>query len=72
MDFIAGEEIERTEQNALLTRDPQYADIRSIFYIKVNPTVDGIIDAARRHVCEFHSPAAEQATLHTLLDGFGA
>jgi uncharacterized membrane protein YqiK len=40
-------EIERTEQNALLTRDPQYADIRSIFYIKVNPTVDGIIDAAR-------------------------
>jgi len=40
-------EIERTEQNALLTRDPQYADIRAIFYIKVNPTVEGIIDAAR-------------------------
>jgi uncharacterized membrane protein YqiK len=40
-------EIERTEGNALLTIDPQYADIRVIFYIKVNPTVDGIIDAAR-------------------------
>jgi uncharacterized membrane protein YqiK len=40
-------EIERTENNALLTRDPQYADIKAIFYIKVNPTVEGIIDAAR-------------------------
>ncbi len=40
-------EIERTEQNALLTRDPQYADIRAIFYIKVSPTIEGIIDAAR-------------------------
>ena len=40
-------EIERTEQNALLTKDPQYADIKAIFYIKVNPTVEGIIDAAR-------------------------
>ena len=40
-------EIERTEQNALLTRDPQYADIKAIFYIKVSPTVEGIIDAAR-------------------------
>jgi uncharacterized membrane protein YqiK len=40
-------EIERTEQNALLTRDPQYADIRAIFYIKVNPTIEGIVDAAR-------------------------
>jgi uncharacterized membrane protein YqiK len=40
-------EIERTENNALLTIDPQYADIKAIFYIKVNPTVDGIIDAAR-------------------------
>jgi uncharacterized membrane protein YqiK len=40
-------EIERTEGNALLTIDPQYADIKVIFYIKVNPTVDGIIDAAR-------------------------
>jgi len=28
-------EIERTEQNALLTKDPQYADIKAIFYIKV-------------------------------------
>ncbi len=40
-------EIERTEHNALLTKDPQYADIKAIFYIKVNPTVDGIVDAAR-------------------------
>jgi uncharacterized membrane protein YqiK len=40
-------EIERTENNALLTIDPQYADIKAIFYIKVNPTIDGIIDAAR-------------------------
>ena len=40
-------EIERTENNALLTIDPQYADIKAIFYIKVNPTVDGIVDAAR-------------------------
>ncbi|HLF24897.1 MAG TPA: SPFH domain-containing protein [Anaerolineae bacterium] len=40
-------EIERTEHNALLTIDPQYADIKAIFYIKVNPTVEGIIDAAR-------------------------
>jgi len=40
-------EIERTESNALLTIDPQYADIKAIFYIKVNPTVEGIVDAAR-------------------------
>jgi uncharacterized membrane protein YqiK len=40
-------EIERTENNALLTKDPQYADIKAIFYIKVNPTIEGIIDAAR-------------------------
>ena len=40
-------EIERTEDNALLTKDPQYADIKVIFYIKVSPTVEGIIDAAR-------------------------
>jgi uncharacterized membrane protein YqiK len=40
-------EIERTENNALVTIDPQYADIKAIFYIKVNPTIDGIVDAAR-------------------------
>lgn len=40
-------EIERTEDNALLTIDPQYADIKAIFYIKVSPTTNGIIDAAR-------------------------
>lgn len=40
-------DIERTENNALLTKDPQYADIKAIFYVKVNPTVEGITDAAR-------------------------
>jgi uncharacterized membrane protein YqiK len=40
-------EIERTENNALLTADPQYADIKAIFYIKVRPTAEGIVDAAR-------------------------
>lgn len=40
-------EIERTENNALVTIDPQYADIKAIFYIKVNPTIEGITDAAR-------------------------
>ncbi len=40
-------EIERTEDNALLTHDPQYADIKAIFYIKVSPSIEGIIDAAR-------------------------
>ncbi|MCA9961397.1 MAG: hypothetical protein KC443_20300, partial [Anaerolineales bacterium] len=40
-------EIERTGETALLTIDPQYADIKVIFYIKVSPTVEGIVDAAR-------------------------
>lgn len=40
-------DIERTEDNALLTIDPQYADIRAIFYIKVNPTIEDIERAAR-------------------------
>ena len=40
-------EIERTGETALLTIDPQYADIKVIFYIKVNPTIEGIVDAAR-------------------------
>ena len=40
-------DIERTEINALLTIDPQYADIRAIFYIKVNPTAEDIERAAR-------------------------
>ncbi len=40
-------EIERTGETALLTIDPQYADIKVIFYIKVSPTIDGIVDAAR-------------------------
>ena len=40
-------EIERTEENALLTRDPQYADIRAIFYIKVDATTEGISKGAR-------------------------
>ncbi|GAB4127240.1 MAG: hypothetical protein Fur005_42320 [Roseiflexaceae bacterium] len=40
-------DIERTEANALLTIDPQYADIRAIFYIKVNPVSEDIERAAR-------------------------
>ena len=40
-------EIERTENNALLTIDPQDADIKANYYIKDNPTVEGNIDAAR-------------------------
>jgi uncharacterized membrane protein YqiK len=40
-------DIERTEANALLTIDPQYADIRAIFYIKVNPIAEDIERAAR-------------------------
>lgn len=40
-------DIERTEVNALLTIDPQYADIRAIFYIKVNPIAEDIERAAR-------------------------
>ncbi len=40
-------DIERTEDNALLTIDPQYADIRAIFYIKVNPIAEDIERAAR-------------------------
>jgi uncharacterized membrane protein YqiK len=40
-------DIERTEANALLTIDPQYADIRAIFFIKVNPIAEDIERAAR-------------------------
>ena len=40
-------DVERTESNALLTIDPQYADIRAIFYIKVNPIAEDIERAAR-------------------------
>ncbi|HMO55720.1 MAG TPA: hypothetical protein PKA05_17970 [Roseiflexaceae bacterium] len=40
-------DIERTETNALLTIDPQYADIRAIFYIKVSPIAEDIERAAR-------------------------
>ncbi|MBP8251525.1 MAG: hypothetical protein KAX40_04125 [Herpetosiphon sp.] len=40
-------DVERTEANALLTIDPQYADIRAIFYIKVNPITEDIERAAR-------------------------
>jgi uncharacterized membrane protein YqiK len=40
-------DIERTEANALLTIDPQYADIKAIFYIKVNPIAEDIERAAR-------------------------
>lgn len=40
-------DIERTEASALLTVDPQYADIRAIFFIKVNPIAEDIERAAR-------------------------
>src|SRR5512138_2298188 len=62
-------EIERTEQNALLTRDPQYADIKAIFYIKVNPTVEGIIDAARTIGGKVVDAEAVKALVDAKLDG---
>lgn len=40
-------EIERAEDNALLTIDRQYAGITATVYIKVNPTAEGIVAAAR-------------------------
>ncbi|HEY1011995.1 MAG TPA: SPFH domain-containing protein [Herpetosiphonaceae bacterium] len=40
-------DVERTESNALLTIDPQYADIRAIFFTKVNPINEDIERAAR-------------------------
>ena len=62
-------EIERTEQNALLTRDPQYADIRAIFYIKVNPAVEGIIDAARTIGGEAVDATGVKQLVEAKLDG---
>ncbi len=62
-------EIERTEQNALLTKDPQYADIRAIFYIKVSPTVEGIIDAARTIGGEKVDTPAVEKLVEAKLDG---
>src|SRR5512136_588367 len=62
-------EIERTENNALLTRDPQYADIKAIFYIKVNPTVDGIVDAARTIGGRQVDANAVKALVDAKLDG---
>ncbi|MGD9101140.1 MAG: SPFH domain-containing protein, partial [Anaerolineae bacterium] len=62
-------EIERTEQTALLTRDPQYADIRAIFYIKVNPTIEGIIDAARTIGGKRVDAEAVKALVDAKLDG---
>src|SRR5512136_1056539 len=62
-------EIERTEQNALLTRDPQYADIRVIFYIKVNPTIEGIIDAARTIGSKIVDAQAVRQLVDAKLDG---
>jgi flotillin len=40
-------EVNRTGQNALLTRDAQAVDVEAVFYIKVAPVVEGIADAAR-------------------------
>src|SRR5512136_581679 len=62
-------EIERTENNALLTIDPQYADIKAIFYIKVNPTVDGIVDAARTIGGRQVDANAVKALVDAKLDG---
>ena len=62
-------EIERTENNALLTIDPQYADIKAIFYIKVNPTVDGIVDAARTIGGKQVDANAVKALVDAKLDG---
>ncbi len=62
-------EIERTENNALLTIDPQYADIKVIFYIKVNPTVDGIVDAARTIGGQQVDANAVKALVDAKLDG---
>jgi uncharacterized membrane protein YqiK len=62
-------EIERTEQNALLTKDPQYADIKAIFYIKVNPTVDGIVDAARTIGSKQVDAGAVKNLVEAKLDG---
>jgi uncharacterized membrane protein YqiK len=62
-------EIERTEQNALLTKDPQYADIKAIFYIKVSPTVEGIIDAARTIGMKAVDANAVKTLVEAKLDG---
>jgi len=62
-------EIERTEQNALLTKDPQYADIKAIFYIKVSPTVEGIIDAARTIGLKSVDANAVKTLVEAKLDG---
>jgi uncharacterized membrane protein YqiK len=40
-------EVNRTGQNALLAKDLQYVDVRVIFSVHVEPTTEGIIDAAR-------------------------
>lgn len=61
--------IERTGDNALLTRDPQYADIKAIFYIKVSPTVDGVIDAARTIGGETVNADAVKRLMDAKLDG---
>jgi uncharacterized membrane protein YqiK len=62
-------EIERTEQNALLTRDPQYADIRAIFYIKVDPIIEGIIVAARTIGGKAVDATAVKQLVEAKLDG---
>ncbi len=40
-------EITCTEREALITSDLQRVDIKVLFYIKVAPTTEGIVDAAR-------------------------
>lgn len=62
-------EIERIGENALLTSDPQYADIRAIFFIKVGQTVDDIIAAARTVGGEEVDSASVRQLVEAKLDG---
>ncbi len=62
-------EIERTEENALLTRDPQYADIKAIFYIKVDATAEGISRAARTIGAREVNDEAVKQLVDAKLDG---
>jgi len=62
-------EIERTEENALLTVDPQYADIKAIFYIKVDATSEGISRAARTIGAKEVNADAVKQLVDAKLDG---
>jgi uncharacterized membrane protein YqiK len=62
-------EIERAEENALLTIDPQYADIKAIFYIKVEATSEGISRAARTIGAKEVNVEAVKQLVDAKLDG---